>query len=113
MISPADRQVIKFPSIRTVMEDLNQEVTDRSIADVVPTGGRVLPPPPNKEISHRAAVTRLGLWNRELDHGKRTQLALTAVTFDTSGSLVFIRMSYCHFYLAFVDSTPNTDITSK
>ena len=71
-----------------------QEVTDRSIVDVVPTGGRVLPPPPNKEISHRAAVTRLGLWDRQLDHG--VQLALTVMIFDASGGLVFIGMSYRH-----------------
>ena len=73
-----------------------QEVTDRSIADVVPTEGRVLPPPPNKEISHRAAVIRLGLWDRQLDHGERVQVAFAVVIFDASGGLVFIRMSYRH-----------------
>jgi len=59
-------------------------------------GGEGTTSPPNKEISHRAAVTRLGLWDRELDHGKHAQLALTAVgstlqvAWFSSGCLIVI-----------------------
>jgi len=41
-------------------------------------------------------VTRLGLWDRQLDHGERVQLAFAVVIFDASGGLGFIRMSYRH-----------------
>ena len=33
----------------------NQEDPDRSIADVLPTGGRALPTPPDKEVTATSA----------------------------------------------------------